>query len=501
LNQSAIIEAALATGAGAIHPGYGFLAENDGFASAVIAAGLAWIGPPPDVVRAVGDKIEARRIAEAAAVPVVPGITEAVTERAAVATFGAEHGYPIAIKAAAGGGGRGLKVARNEDEIEDALASARREAQAYFSDGAVYLEKYLADPKHLEVQILAPRGASALWLGVRDCSFQRRHQKLIEETPPPLFPDIVPDMGRAAVALATACGYEGAGTAEFLVDADGNFYFLEINARLQVEHTVTEEVLGIDLVACQLRIASGEPLGFGQQDLDPRGHSIECRINAEDPARGFLPTPGRLTHYVEPAGLGVRVDSGFGHGDEIPGAYDSLIAKLIATAPTREEARIKMLRSLKEMEVEGVSTTIPAHLLLLETDVFKDGTHTTLSIEGQGLLDVLVEDGSAGDAELQDVLLVQGRPVRFWNPSMAPSASAATRAGGGAGDLVAPMHGTIVKVMVSEGAQVEAGDTIAVLEAMKMETPIAAPRAGTVKELFVTAGETVEAGTTVALVE
>ncbi|MFN2389780.1 MAG: biotin carboxylase N-terminal domain-containing protein [Actinomycetota bacterium] len=501
LNQEAIVVAARRAGAEAIHPGYGFLAENHGFAAKVRDAGLVWIGPPPEVVRAVGDKVEARGLARSAGVPVVPGLEDAPIDRAAAADFARTHGYPIAIKAAGGGGGRGLKVARAEAEIEDALAAARREAAAYFDDDTVYLERYLEAPKHLEVQILAPRAAAPLWLGVRDCSFQRRHQKLIEETPPPRHAGLVAAMGEAAVALARACGYEGAGTVEFLVDADGRFYFLEVNARLQVEHTVTEEVLGIDLVACQLKIAAGDQLGFGQADLVARGHAIECRINAEDPARAFLPTPGRLTRYVEPGGPGVRVDSGFEEGDEVPDAYDSLIAKVITTGDTRPNARARMLRALGEMQVDGVATTIPANRLLLETDAFVAGSHTTATISSERLLDALLDPGAPAVAGEGEVLLVQGRPARLWHPAMAPSASAASRGAPPGGDLVAPMHGTVVDVLVAEGEEVEAGAPIAVLEAMKMETAVVSVRAGTVKRLLIAPGETVAAGATLAVVE
>lgn len=503
LNMSAVIDAAVSTGAQAIHPGYGFLSENAEFAEAVTDAGLVWVGPPATAIRALGDKIGARRIAESAGVPVVPGVTEPITDVAVIRAFGKAHGYPLAIKASGGGGGRGLKVAHSEEEVEEAFLSARREAQAYFGSEDVYVERYLADPKHLEVQLLALSASEALWLGVRDCSLQRRHQKLIEETPPPRFADRAPEMGAAAVALSKAAGYVNAGTVEMLVDEKGEFYFLEVNARLQVEHTVTEEVLGLDLVACQLQIASGDASGLDQAAIEQQmhGHSIECRINAEDPTRGFVPTPGLISRYVEPNGLGVRVDSGYAQGDEVPAAYDSLLAKLITWGNDREEARVRMLRALEEMTIEGVATTIPAHQLLLKTEEFVSGEHTTSSVEGDGLLDDLAADVSSDEVGEEDVLLVGGRPVRLWNPAMSASASAAVHGVTGSGDIVAPMQGTILKVLVEQGDEVEAGQALIVLEAMKMETTIAAPAGGAIVKIEVAAGDTVAAGQALAVVE
>jgi acetyl-CoA/propionyl-CoA carboxylase biotin carboxyl carrier protein len=501
LNASAVIEAALTTGAEAIHPGYGFLSESAVFAEAVIDSGLAWVGPPPEATRLLGDKISGRRVAQSAGVPVVPGIEGAATAAKDVVAFGAEFGYPIAIKAAGGGGGRGLKVARGEEEVVAAFESAQREGEAYFGSRDVFVERYLDGPKHLEVQILAPNPDEALWLGVRDCSLQRRHQKLVEETPPPMWQNRVAEMGEAAVALSKASGYVNAGTAEMLVDGEGNFYFLEVNARLQVEHTVTEEVLGIDLVACQLRIASGDALGFGQADLDFRGHSIECRINAEDPAHGFAPTPGTITRLVEPNGLGVRIDSGYASGDEVPAAYDSLIAKLVTWGRNREEARRRMIRALDEFVVEGVETTIPAHKLLVRDEAFVAGTHSTTTVERSDVLAELLDDAAAPDVP-RDVLMIEGRAVRLWNPAMSASASAATHGtAASGGDVLAPMQGTVVKVLVSIGAIVEAGEPLIVLEAMKMETAISAPRAGTVTTLSVAPSDTAAAGQVIASIE
>jgi acetyl-CoA/propionyl-CoA carboxylase biotin carboxyl carrier protein len=501
LDVEAVLDAARRTGAEAIHPGYGFLSENADFAQAVADAGLVWIGPPPDATRAVGDKVKARRLAVSSGVPIVPGTTDPAASPDEALAFGREHGYPIAIKASGGGGGRGLKVARSADEVEAAFESARREAQAYFSSSEVYLERYLESPKHMEVQILAPGPGEALWLGVRDCSLQRRHQKLIEETPPALHSERVPEMGAAAAALMNACGYVNAGTVEMLVDESGDFFFLEVNARLQVEHTVTEEVLGLDLVACQLLIASGEPTGLDQQTILDRmhGHSIECRINAEDPALGFAPTPGVIERYVEPDGLGVRVDSGYLDGDEIPAAYDSLIAKLITWGNDREEARVRMLRALDEYEIEGVATTIEAHRLLLQDGSFVRGDHTTRSVEEGAILDGLI--AGPDDQEVADVLLVEGRPVKLWNPAMSAFASAAVHGGHAGGDVVAPMQGTILKVLVEEGAAVTKGTALLVLEAMKMETTIAATSDGTVAQLRVAAGATVRSGEVLAVVE
>ena len=494
LNAGAILDAARATGAEAVHPGYGFLAESAAFAEAVMDAGLAWIGPPPEAARAMGDKVRARTLARAAGVPVVPGLFDPAEGPADVEAFAREHGYPVAIKAAGGGGGRGFRVARSASDIPAAWEAVRREAEAYFGSATVYVERYLEAPKHVEAQILAPAPGEALWLGLRDCSLQRRHQKLVEETPAPWAPR-AGEMGEAAVALAKACGYVGAGTVEMLVDAAGDFYFLEMNARLQVEHTVTEEVFGLDLVACQLRIAAGEPLGFSQADLSPRGHAIECRLNAEDPALGFAPAPGMIRSFMVPGGPGIRVDSGYAAGDEIPQAYDSLIAKLVAWAPTRPEARLRMLRALDEIWIEGVATTIPSHRLLLGSEAFVRGAHTTLTVEEGGLLDELGPPSAEGSPT--NVLIVGGRPVRLWNPAMAGSATRSKEAGV-SGEVVAPMQGTILKTLVAEGEGVEAGQQLLVLEAMKMETTLTAPVAGTVVELSVGPGETVPAGRTLA---
>jgi acetyl-CoA/propionyl-CoA carboxylase, biotin carboxylase, biotin carboxyl carrier protein len=493
LNIDALLRAARSTGAQAVHPGYGFLAESAEFAEAVVGAELVWIGPPAEAMRKVGDKISARRLAEEAGVPVLPGLTEAIEGADRVESFGEEFGYPLAIKAAGGGGGRGLKVAHEREEVVAAFESARRESEAYFNSNEVFVERYLDSPKHLEVQLLSPSENDSLWLGVRDCSLQRRHQKLVEETPPPIHREVVPLMGEAAVALAKACGYVNAGTAEFLVDADGSFYFLEVNARLQVEHTITEEVLGLDLVECQLKVAAVEPLGLTQADLEPRGHAIECRINAEDPARDFAPTPGIITRYVEPTGPGIRVDSGYRDLDEVPSFYDSLVAKLVVTGDDRERAIARMLAALEAMEIEGIGSTIPAHLLLLADETFLAGTHTTRTVETSDVLSPLTDPGHG-------VLVVDGRPVRLWHRAMASAAAAAVGAQG-SGDVTAPMQGTILKVHVTEGDQVVAGDPLMVLEAMKMETTLAAPRDGVVTAIDVEQGGSVGAGQLLVVVE
>ena len=494
LNAEAILAAAHRSGADAIHPGYGFLSESARFAEAVAAAGLVWVGPPPPALRALGDKLQARRLASEAGIPIVPGTAGALDGPEPVRRFAEEHGYPVALKASGGGGGRGFKIVRDPGDVEEALVSARREAQSYFGSSDVYAERYLEAPKHLEVQILAPTPEEALWLGVRDCSLQRRHQKLIEECPSPRHPELAAGMGEAAVRLARASRYVNAGTVEMLVDSDGRFYFLEVNARLQVEHTVTEEVFGIDLVACQLRIAAGEPLGFGQDDLEPSGHAMECRINAEDPGAGFSPAPGRITGYREPSGPGVRVDSGYGPGDEVPAAYDSLVAKVVTRGSDRAEARARMVSALETFEIEGITTTIPAHLLLLNDDAFITGGHTTVTVEGSDVLGPLEPAAAAGQAGEPGLLVVAGTPVRLWHRAMA--AAVGSRASGSAGDgaVVAPLHGTVLEVVVEEGQSVAAGDPLLVLEAMKMETVIVAPRAGVVAEIGVGPGAPAGAG-------
>jgi len=495
LNMDALIAAAHALGAEAIHPGYGFLSEDASFAEAVAAAGISFIGPPPEALRASGDKLRARRLAAHAGVPTVPGGSESCPDQAAAVELAGKVGLPVAIKAAGGGGGRGLKVAHSLEDVPGAFDQARREAQAYFSSSEVYVERYLAAPKHLEVQILAPSSDLVVWLGVRDCSLQRRHQKLVEETPSALFRHLEPAMGAAAVDFARACGYIGAGTVEMLVDpATEAFYFLEMNARLQVEHTVTEEVFGLDLVACQLLIAANEWRETGLGDLQARGHAIECRINAEDPALAFAPAPGRITGYREPAGLGVRVDSGYGVGDEISGAYDSLIAKLVTWGSDRQQAVCRMHRALDDFVIEGVASTISAHKVLLSDESFLAGSHTTATVE---MLASTFEPVVSPSVETVGVVVVGGHPARLWHPAMAPAATHATGSPS-QGFVVAPMQAVVLEVLVGEGDTVAAGAALVRLEAMKMETLVCAPRDAEVTRVAVVAGETVPAGAVVA---
>jgi acetyl-CoA/propionyl-CoA carboxylase biotin carboxyl carrier protein len=531
LNTDAIVDAIERSGADGVHPGYGFFSENADFARSLIASGtVAWIGPPPEAIDVMGDKISSRIAAEEAGVAGVPGTTEPITDPDEVRAFGAEHGYPIAIKAAYGGGGRGMKVVHDESGVADAVEAAQREALAYFGRDEIYMERYLTWPRHIEMQIVADTHGNCVWVGERDCSAQRRHQKLIEESPAPEFPDeIRQKMGAAAVKVAQACNYVNAGTVEFLYQ-DGEFYFLEMNTRLQVEHPVTEMVTNLDLVAEQLRVASGEPLSFTQDDIERRGHAIECRINAEDPAGGqFLPSPGDITKLVIPSGFGVRWDGGYQEGDTISQFYDNLVGKLVTWGADRETARRRMLRALGEMEVGGIATVIPADRAILEHPDFINATHSTKWVEDTlDLADVKAEpaeapasaDGDEAPRVRRDVdVEVDGRrySVALWVPDtpvavVAGGAGAAARpkraassggSGGavGAGSVTVPMQGTIVKVLVAEGDAIEAGDPVCVLEAMKMENNIAAEKSGTVKEIKVAPGDSVGAGDIVAVID
>ncbi len=530
LNTPAILEAIQKSGADAVHPGYGFFSENADFARAVAGAGATFIGPPPDAIEVMGDKISSRLAAEKAGVAGVPGRSEPLEDPAEVIAFGEEHGWPVAIKAAFGGGGRGMKVVASAAEAAEAMDSAQREATAYFGRPEVYPEKYLSWPRHIEMQVFADRHGNALWIGERDCSYQRRHQKLIEESPAADFPDeLRRAMGEASVAICRACDYEGAGTVEFLYE-EGRFYFLEMNTRLQVEHPVTELVTGLDLVEGQLRVAAGEPIGLTQEQVVARrnGHAIECRLNAEDPAGGrFLPSPGRISLFRPPDGFGTRTDAGYESGDTVSQFYDNLVAKVIVWGEDRETARRRMLRALAETVVDGVATTIPAHKAILAHDDFVAAAHSTRWVEERlDLSGVSAPASSAGqspDGE-QRVLRevdaeVDGRRyrVKLWVPDLGeqPAASAGngTRAparpkrsasgplAAGDGTVPVPMQGTIVKVMVAQGDLVEAGQTICVLEAMKMENPINADRAGRVVELRVKPGDALGAGDVVAVLE
>jgi len=527
LNTEAILHAIEQSGADGVHPGYGFFSENTDFARAITGRGVTFIGPPPEAIEVMGDKISSRLAAEKAGVAGVPGRSEPLTSAEEVVAFGDLHGWPVAIKAAYGGGGRGMKVVAAAEDAAEAMEAAAREAQAYFGRPEIYLERYLAWPRHVEMQVLGDQQGTTLWLGERDCSAQRRHQKLIEESPAPDFPeDVRHAMGTAAVKVSQACGYYNAGTVEFLYQ-DGEFYFLEMNTRLQVEHPVTELVSGLDLVAWQIRIASGEPLDFTQDEIRRHGHAIEVRINAEDPSGGrFSPSPGTLTAFHQPSGPGVRLDAGYEAGDTISQYYDNLIAKLIVWAPDREAARRRMLRAIGETRVAGVATTLPAHEAILSHADFAAAKHSTKWVEETLDLSGLVTEPAGVPAPAppedevptvqRDVTAeVDGRrfSVRLWVPDLGTAtatgrgagrpkrAAASAVAGTGSGQVTVPMQGTIVKVLVSVGDVVEVGQAVCLLEAMKMENAVAAEKDGVVKEVRVSAGDSVGAGDVVAVIE
>ncbi|MDX1511430.1 MAG: acetyl-CoA carboxylase biotin carboxylase subunit [Nitriliruptorales bacterium] len=523
LHTERILDVAARAGVDAIHPGYGFFSENADFARAVADAGLVFVGPPPDAIARMGDKLSAREVANAAGVPVVPGTDEPTDDPAVAMAFGEEHGYPVAVKAMFGGGGRGMKVVHDPAEMQAALEAAQREAQAAFGRGECYLERYLARPRHVEIQVLGDLDGTLVHLGERDCSLQRRHQKLVEEAPAPgIDADLRERIGSAAVSVAREMGYHSAGTCEFLLDDDGEtFYFLEMNTRLQVEHPVTEMITGVDLAQAQLRIAAGEPLWFGQEDVRLTGHAIECRINAEDPAAGFVPSPGLITRLSPPLGPWVRLDTGAESGWEVPRAYDSMIGKLIVWAEDRDRARARMSRALSELVVEGIPTTTPFHKLAMEHEQFAAGTHSTVSVENEWDLSTLSAQPPAEAAEepggpAREVTVeVDGRrfDVRVFGVLGGPAPAAATsrrqRSGGAAKvhataaseDLVAPMQGTVIKYAVTEGDEVRAGDLIVVLEAMKMENNIKAHRDGVVTRLHHEPGDVVDNGAVLAHIE
>jgi acetyl-CoA/propionyl-CoA carboxylase biotin carboxyl carrier protein len=522
LNTEVILDAITASGADAVHPGYGFFSENPAFARAVASRGATFVGPPPEAMELMGDKVSSRAAAVDAGVPVVPGSDGPVTSPDDVVRFGEAYGWPVAIKASYGGGGRGMKVVNGPDEAGPAFDSARREGQAYFGNPEIYVERYLAWPRHVEMQVFADTHGNAVWMGERDCSSQRRHQKLIEETPAPgLTPELRRAMGEAAVAVTRACGYTNAGTVEFLVQ-DGEFFFLEMNTRLQVEHPLTELACGIDLVAEQLRVASGEPLSFTQESLAPRGHAIECRVNAEDVARGrFMPSPGTLTRFSRPGGMGVRIDAGYGEGDTISQHYDNLIAKVLTWGSGREEARRRMLRVLREMSIDGVATNIAAHLRILEHPDFVENRHSTRWVEERVDFSDMTSPPAGeveprpGEVAREVAVEVDGRryDVRVWLPEQAvPAAVAAASAprrakersgptGVPGGRVVAPMQGTIIEVLVSVGDTVQLGQGLCVLEAMKMENEVSAEGAGTVTEVHVATGDNVSAGDVLFVIE
>ena len=522
LHQGRILDAARRAGAGAIHPGYGFLAENASFARAVADGGLAWIGPPPEAIELMGSKVTARELMERAGVPIIPGTTEPVETVEEVVKLGEEYGWPLAVKASAGGGGKGLKVVAGPEEAERALAAARREGESYFSDATVYVEKFIEDPRHVEVQVLADGHGSVVHLGERDCTIQRRHQKMVEETPSPaVTPELRERIGRIAVDATRAVGYRGAGTIEGLLDKEGNYFFLEMNTRIQVEHTITELVTGVDLVREQVLIASGQPTSVQQDELRFSGHAIECRINAEDASNGFLPSPGVITAYREPSGPGVRVDSGVREGSEVVGLYDPLIAKLCVWDADRERARLRMLRALDEMVVEGVSSLVGFHKALLRHPCFVEGTTCAGVVESEELAqeaEQLSHQATTierpADGRLRERLLeveLDGRryEVKMLQPEP-PHAELARRrrdraAGGGQHGaakeaVVSPMQGTVLAVEVAEGEDVRAGQVICVVEAMKMENEITAHRQGTVSQLSVAAGEPVTTGQVICVV-
>jgi acetyl-CoA/propionyl-CoA/long-chain acyl-CoA carboxylase, biotin carboxylase, biotin carboxyl carrier protein len=523
LNQDRILDAARRAAAEAVHPGYGFLAENAGFARACADQGLVWIGPPPEAIDAMGSKIEARERMSLAGVPIIPGVTEPVESADEVRRLGDKLGWPLAIKASAGGGGKGLKVVREASEAERAFESARREGEAYFSDPAVYVESYLEDPRHVEVQVLADAHGNVIHLGERDCTIQRRHQKLVEETPSPAVDaELRERIGAIAVEAARAVAYQSAGTIEGLLTPAGEYFFLEMNTRIQVEHAVTEMATGLDLVREQVLIAAGEPLSLTQEDVRLTGHAIECRINAEDVANGFLPAPGQIGAYREPAGPGVRVDSGVVAGSEVSPLYDPMIAKLVVHGVDREHARRRMLRALDEFVIGGVKTLVGFHKVLLTHPCFvqAETCHGLVESELMAARAAELETGGlvasevAGSAAMREsvrLIEVDGRrfEVRVIRPEPAFAELARRRrereaghgaAGAGKDAVVSPMQGTVLAVEVEEGEDVEAGHVLCIVEAMKMENEVRAHRAGRVTELSVAPGQPVKTGQVICVV-
>jgi len=513
LDIDKLIAVAKRSGADAVHPGYGFLSERAEFARAVQDAGLVWIGPDPQVIEALGDKVEARRIAASVGAPLVAGSDGPVSSAAEVIAFAERHGLPVAIKAAHGGGGRGIKVAWKMEEVADLYESAVREATAAFGRGECFLERFLDRPRHIEAQVVADRHGNVLVLGTRDCSAQRRNQKLIEEAPAPfLTPEQRERIHAAAKAICAAAGYCGAGTVEFLLGADGTISFLEVNTRLQVEHPVTEETTGIDLVIEQFRIAEGKPLSVTETP-QPRSHSIEFRINAEDSGRGFLPTPGTITAFDPPSGPGVRLDSGVVTGSTIPGVFDSLMAKLIVTGATREEALRRARRALREFRIEGVATVLPFHRAAIDTEDFigTDGfkVHTRwIESEFAAMPDAMARPEPAADPSLiRTHIQIDGRRVALAVPSLLLAGLGAVGQGGApakdkAADngIAAPVSGTLQAFSIADGATVAEGDPVAVMEAMKMETQVLAPKAGRLR-LQAREGDYLQAGDTLMVFE
>ncbi len=521
LNVDKLLEVIERSGAEAVHPGYGFLAENAAFAKRLEAAGVTFIGPPASAIEAMGSKTRARELMQAAGVPIVPGTTEPVESLEAAEQIAVEIGYPVAVKAAGGGGGKGFRVALEPAKLQEAFEGAAREGEKFFSDATVYLERYLPDPRHVEVQVLADGHGNVVHLGERDCSIQRRHQKLIEESPAPLVDDALRErIGEIAVEAARAVDYRGAGTIEGLLSEAGEYFFLEMNTRVQVEHCVTEAVTGVDIVREQVLIAAGEPLSFGQDDIRWHGHAIECRINAEDAARNFAPAPGTVTHYREPAGPGVRVDSGVLSGSEITPLYDPMVAKLIVWDADREKATRRMARALKEFEIEGVRTLIGFHRAIMASEQWARGETCRDLLEDREWLKTLAadvprpEDDEAETVARDYVVEVSGK--RFTVTvhgeaganGVAPKAAPKKRerrqsSGGGAGGgdtLASPLQGNVFKVLVEQGATVVEGALICIIEAMKMENEITAHKAGVIKELPISEGAAVSAGDTLAVI-
>ena len=506
LNIPRIIEVAKQSGADAVHPGYGFLSENALFAQSVIDAGLIWIGPPPAAIKALGDKVSARKIAAKAGAPLVAGTADPVDNADEIIAFAKEHGLPVAIKAAHGGGGRGLKIAHTLEEIPEAFASAVREAIAGFGRGECFVERYLDKPRHVETQVLVDKSGHAVVVSTRDCSLQRRHQKLVEEAPAPYLTEKqIEELYRSSKAIMKEAGYVGAGTCEFLIGVDGTISFLEVNTRLQVEHPVSEEVTGIDLVRQQFRIAMGEDLGFDDPQI--RAHSFEFRINGEDPGRSFLPAPGRITQWQIPTGPGVRVDAGFRNGDTIGGNFDSLLAKLIVTGSTREEAVQRARRALAEFNVGGLATALPFHRAIMDDPAFTENFSVYTSyIENEFKNEIPPFAQSALESQTHAaaehlVTEINGKRFEIFVHAPEPvhkrhrAKQGASGASAGTA-LTSPMQGTVVKVAVQEGQKVEAGELIIVLEAMKMEQPLSAHRSGVISNLSAIIGETVSSGST-----
>ncbi|WP_436792984.1 acetyl-CoA carboxylase biotin carboxylase subunit [Actinospongicola halichondriae] len=526
LNTEAILDVIERSGAEAVHPGYGFFSENPDFAREITDRGVVFIGPPPEAMVVMGEKVSSRIAAQEAGVQGVPGTTQYLESGDEVVAFGEEYGWPVAIKAAYGGGGRGMRVVHSADEAHAALESAQSEALKGFGRDECYVERYLTWPRHVEMQIIADTHGNCVWIGERDCSAQRRHQKLVEESPAPNFPEEVRQaMGEASVKVAKACNYVNAGTVEFLYQ-DGEFFFLEMNTRLQVEHPVTELVSGIDLVAEMLRVASGEELSFTQEDVSLRGHAIEVRVNAEDPAEGkFLPAPGPIAKLVPPQGIGIRWDGGYDSGDEVSQYYDNLVGKLCVWASDREKAIARMLRALDEFVIEGPATTIPADIKILEHPDFVAGEHSTKWVEDRLDLTGVVGTRTGGDAgddpkvERNVDLEVNGKKfaVKMWIPAdqvaaagtAGPSApKARKRTGGGSsapvagsGKITAPMQGTVFKLPVAVGDTVTEGQLVCILEAMKMENNINADKDGTISEIHITEGASVGSGELILTIE